>query len=98
MGVGHPYLLVVAVVISLPFLPVLARMFFENRDQFVEDIGLTTQEGRWSLLKDLLVLNYRFGIFTTRGIFLNVLWVFLVWAALITGAYHLLVFVAPYVT
>ena len=49
------------------------RFFFDNSDQFAEDLGLTTEEGRWALLMDYFGVNYRHGAAGLRGIFLNVI-------------------------
>ena len=52
MSVAYPYLAMIAVVLTIPFLLPLARFFFGDSDQFAEDLGVTTPEGRWALLMD----------------------------------------------
>ena len=62
---------------------VLARSFFGNREQFAEDLGLTSTEGRWRLLWDYVGVSYGQGAAGLRGIWLNVTWFFIVWGAFV---------------
>ena len=104
IDIDHPYLLAAAVLVASPFLFSLARFFFGNSDQFVEDIGLSGENRPWGLLANLFQVNYtysRFGWYTTsglRGIVLDVICFVFAAAALIAAAYHLLVFVAQWFT
>ena len=93
-GVSHPLLLLAAIVAVFPFVPSVARSFFGSRDQFAEDLGTTTPDGRWALLMDYFGVNYRYGAAGLRPIFLNIIWFFVIWTSLVAAAYHLLVFLA----
>ena len=97
MGVEHPIPLVLAIVTTIPLLPWLARLFFGSREEFAEDLGLTSSEGRWFLLMDYFGVNYRYGSGGLRGIWLNVMWFFAAWAAFTAGAYHLFTWVATWI-
>jgi len=80
----HPIILVIAVLAALVALPYVARTFFSNRDQFIEDIGAADRSERPRLVVDLVWL---FSFFPCRGIWLNILW-FLIVVVLVVGVIY----------
>ncbi len=86
--------------LAIPFWLPLARFFFGNRDQFLEDVGLTSEAGTWGIFANFFQANYRYsgyGWYSSsglRGIVLRIMCFVLVWAALTVAAYHLVLFVA----
>ena len=88
MTVAHPTILVVAVVAALLVLPYLARAFFGNRDQFIDDVGLSDRANYPRLIVDLL---WWFWFFPGRGIWFNILWFLVALAIAVAVTYNLLV-------
>jgi hypothetical protein len=89
LSLAHPFLFTAAVVISLVAAIPLCRFFFGHRDQFVEDAGLSTREGRW-IWAYALLLGSSSG---SANFVLGTLWLIIILLAISTGAYHVLVWV-----
>lgn len=92
MSVEHPYLLIAAIVIALPVLVPLGRLFFVNRDEFAEEIGITPGPGRLELLLDALVVAFAPPFFGLRWAIVKLIALLVCWSAFIAAAYHLLTF------
>jgi hypothetical protein len=90
MNLEHPYILLVAVAIAVPFAFPLARFFFHHYSQFIEDVGLSTRDDRF--VTGLFV--FLGGLpcppfFKTLGFVLSL-------AAIIGTAYHALAFIVAH--
>jgi hypothetical protein len=89
--VDHPYRLLVALILSLPVVRPLARMFFTSTDQFIEDCGLTTDEGLISQFLGLREIETMYGRFASAPtIDLSIIWFLVSWSSIVAGAYQLL--------
>jgi hypothetical protein len=86
-------------VATLPLLLPLGRMFFHNADEFADDTGLSERHGILNVISDLLRLEFLpITRAPERGVYLNILWFVLVWAASVTAAYHIFVFALSRIT
>jgi hypothetical protein len=64
-------------------------------NEAAEEIGLTSSHNRWRVLIGLLSFDANLYGQRYPGIFLNMIWFLVAFAAFVTAAYHVLILLLP---